>query len=125
MIEGLVWARPSLLKLHDHNVVVRRDMAVDSSLRDQRVALISGACLACVVLRVACVRVRVMISLCRVSRSQVAAADMSQLMLGLLARVYSPRLSLVRVRLRAYVACSARVCGVCAQRVAVRRGACR
>jgi hypothetical protein len=64
MIEGLVWARPSLLKLHDHNVVVRRDMAVDASLRDQRVALISGACLACVVCRVSC---RVACVVCRVS----------------------------------------------------------
>ncbi len=42
MIEGLVWSRPSLLKLHDHNVVVRRDMAEDAALRDQRVALVSG-----------------------------------------------------------------------------------
>ncbi|ELR12395.1 glycerone kinase [Acanthamoeba castellanii str. Neff] len=42
MIEGLVWSRPSLLKLHDHNVVVRRDMAEDAALRDQRVALVSA-----------------------------------------------------------------------------------
>ncbi len=42
MIEGLVWSRSSLLKLHDHNVVVRRDVAEDAALRDQRVALVSG-----------------------------------------------------------------------------------
>lgn len=76
MIEGLVWSRPSLLKLHDHNVVVRRDMAEDAALRDQRVALVSGTATSL------CSQARAWSDI-KSSLAKVEAADTSPHMLGL------------------------------------------
>ncbi len=42
MLEGMVWADPTLMKVDGHNVVVRRDVAENDALRHSRVALISG-----------------------------------------------------------------------------------